>query len=98
MHRFKNYIRAVLLLLIGNNLSCQNVQATDCPLEGNAQTEHLKELNKLKNRSSFPEAKDFNHKITLSEILKKGDDKERWNHNYAAKVIGYVRDVKTALI
>jgi hypothetical protein len=87
-------LKIVLLLFVANNFYCQNIQENSCPTEGNAKTEHLQELNKLKNRSKFPEAKDINHKITLGEILKKGDDKERWNHEQAAKVIGYVRDVK----
>ena len=66
----------------------------ECPLEGSAQTDHLRELNKLKNRSSFPSDSNFNPKISLSSILIKGNDKDRWSVNHAAKVIGYVKDVK----
>lgn len=66
----------------------------ECPLEGSAQTDHLKELNKLKNRTSFPVDSDFNPKISLTAILAKGNDTERWSVKNAARVTGYVKDVK----
>lgn len=94
----------IILLLYLSFIGCAQEKAKeipkspygefDCPLEGSAQTDHLKELNKLKNRTSLPAENDFNPKISLSAILEKGNDTERWSANSAAKVIGYVKDVK----
>lgn len=77
-----------------NEIPTSTMREIDCPLEGSAKTDHLKELNKLKNRTSFPADSNFNPKISLTAILVKGNDTERWSVKSAAKVIGYVKDVK----
>ena len=66
----------------------------ECPPEGNAQTEHLKDLNKLKNRGYFPVNTDFDTTASLKNILKPGKDEKRWNSKKAARITGYVYDVK----
>jgi hypothetical protein len=65
-----------------------------CPPEGNAKLEHVRELNKFKNRAFFPDSSDFNFSITLSKLLQPGDDTKRWSNNQAARIKGYVWDVK----
>ena len=66
----------------------------DCPPEGNAKPERVRKLNTFKNRVNFPESGDFNTKITLAEILKSGQDENRWRNSQAARIIGYVYDIK----
>ena len=66
----------------------------ECPPEGSATTQALIELNKLKNRAHLPSHNDFDHSVTLKKILEKGDDTKRWNTHKAAKITGYVYDVK----
>ena len=70
------------------------IPADKCPPQGSAATERLKELNKLKNRFHLPAANDFDHEVTLKKILDPGNDEKRWNANKAAKITGYVYEVK----
>ncbi|MFN6037116.1 MAG: hypothetical protein ACK452_01515 [Bacteroidota bacterium] len=67
----------------------------DCPPEGNAKPKSVRKLNTFKNRKDFPDQTEFNESITLTEILKPGNDKNRWSNNDAAKIIGYVYDIKS---
>lgn len=66
-----------------------------CPLEGNAQSQRIRDLNKLKNRDQIPTEKDFDNSVTLQKILQTGNDVKRWNTSKAARIKGYVYDVKT---
>ena len=100
MHSFLK-IFSIALLLVLQNACAQNpvpeikpAVPDSCPLEGNAKTQHLKELNKLKNRSEFPKPENFNANITLKAVLEKGEDSKRWSPSSAAKIVGYVKDVK----
>ena len=68
----------------------------NCPLEGSAKEDGVRELNKLKNRDYLPEEKDFDREITTGLLLKPGDDRNRWDDNYAAEISGYVAEVKTS--
>jgi len=70
----------------------------DCSEEGNATTNAIKALNILKNRSSFPLAIDFNSQITLTSLLEKGDDINRWSNKKAGKITGYVKEVKVGSV
>lgn len=65
-----------------------------CPPEGDAKQKHVRELNKLKNRSDFPDATDFNLSITLEKLLEPGEDAKRWSNSQAARIKGYVWNVK----
>ncbi len=66
----------------------------DCPPEGNARQERLVELNRLKNRTSFPAQSDFDSSITLAKMLEPGDDRNRWRTDKTAEITAYVADVK----
>lgn len=68
--------------------------STPCPVEGNAKSERVQELNKLKNRTNSPLLSDFDTTITLQKLLVPGKDQKRWTSSKAVKVIGYVCDVK----
>ncbi|MFN3341121.1 MAG: hypothetical protein ACK40M_00390 [Flavobacteriales bacterium] len=66
----------------------------ECPPEGSAKTERIRELNRLKNRISFPQAQDFDTLATMKALLLPGNDEARWNEKKAARVRAYVVDVK----
>lgn len=66
----------------------------DCPPEGTAKTTRLAELNRLKNRANFATQADIDTAITLKKMLVPGNDEKRWNKTKAAKITGYVCDVK----
>jgi hypothetical protein len=65
-----------------------------CPMEGNASREDYRELNRLKNRVTAPQASDISGVITLAAILASGDDENRWANSQGAIVTGFVFDVK----
>ena len=67
----------------------------DCPPEGDAVSEKALELNKYKNRYTFPLPSDFADDISLEKMLEPGDDKGRWSMDKAARIKGYVYDVKS---
>ena len=66
----------------------------ECPLEGSAKTDRLKQLNILKNRTKLDPGNNYNAKVSLAGMLEKGNDTDRWSHNTYVKVVGYVKDVK----
>lgn len=68
----------------------------DCPSAGIALTSRQRSLHRLKNRTSFPQATDFDVRFTLDAVLQPGDDRHRWSTNSAAKVQGQVIDVAYA--
>jgi hypothetical protein len=65
-----------------------------CPLEGDAKTPALQQLNQLKNRFSPPGPNQFNPSITLTAMLAPGDDTHRWSPAMAAQITGFVVDVR----
>jgi hypothetical protein len=102
------FIRLVSLLLLCYLFSCNPADkkssqsratevpdpVTDCPVEGDAKSDRVRELNTLKNRWRMPASSDFDTLITLAEILEKGNDRNRWNVEKAVRITGYVFDVK----
>jgi len=57
---------------------------------GIALSARVRALNGLKNRTALPRAADFDGRVTLAEMLRTGDDRERWSASSAAAVEGYV--------
>ena len=53
-------------------------------------------LHRLKNRTTFPQAHDFDPSVTLDALLQPGDDSHRWSTDRAARVQGEVIDVAYA--
>jgi hypothetical protein len=70
--------------------------ALNCPSAGIALTHGAKELHRLKNRTAFPQAADFDLRVTLDALLQRGDDRSRWSVDRAARVQGLVVDVAYA--
>ena len=89
-----------LLLLLTGLFSCNTKPGGDmdiyrnCPLEGDAKRENVRELNDLKNRYTFPDSNDFDHSVTLSTMLAPGEDRNRFSDHKAVDITGYVYDVK----
>jgi len=69
------------------------VLALNCPSVGIALTTRARNLHRLKNRSVFPQATDFDSRVTLDALLQPGDDSTRWSTDGAARVQGEVIDV-----
>jgi hypothetical protein len=67
-----------------------------CPNAGIALTSKARALHRLKNRTTLPQPSDFNPQISLSELLKPGDDSSRWSTQQAARIEAYVIDVAYA--
>ena len=69
------------------------VLALNCPDVGVAFTARACQLHRLKNRTAFPQAADFDSRVTLDALLQAGDDTSRWSNDRAARVQGLVIDV-----
>ena len=72
------------------------VLARDCPSAGIALTSRQRAQHLLKNRTAFPQAADFDPRVTLDALLQPGNDRNRWSADRAAKVQGQVIDVAYA--
>ena len=85
------------LLLVGVSVAMLVVVwivlARNCPDAGIALTARARYLHRLKNRTSIPQAADFDSRVTLDALLQPGDDTGRWSNDRAATVQGQVIDV-----
>ncbi len=72
------------------------VLARNCPDVGIALTANARNLHRLKNRTTIPQAADFDSRVTLDALLQPGDDSSRWSNDRAARVQGQVIDVAYA--
>jgi hypothetical protein len=72
------------------------VLARNCPSVGIALTTRARNLHRLKNRTALPQAADFDSRITLDALLQRGDDRNRWSTDRAARIQGEVIDVAYA--
>jgi hypothetical protein len=70
------------------------VNGQPCGPEGKANSEGMKDLNRHKNRWSIPEESDIDAEVSLAAMLAPGKDVGRFDQEKAAKVQGYVIDVK----
>jgi hypothetical protein len=86
-------ILAIVLTLILIGLL---VLSRNCPSAGLAITPNARALHRLKNRTALPDPSDFNPNISLTELLKPGNDSSRWSTQQAARIQGYVIDVAYA--
>jgi hypothetical protein len=90
--------RTVLLgaVVVALLLTVWLVVARDCPSVGFALTTNARNLHRLKNRTAFPQAVDFDSRVTLDQLLQPGDDRNRWSTERAARIQGQVIDVAYA--
>jgi hypothetical protein len=65
-----------------------------CPPEGTAKRAEVKAINKDKNRFETPTADDIDTDVTLATMLAPGEDDKRFDQTRAARVVGFVVDVK----
>ena len=86
----------VAVVIVFVCLAAWLVLARDCPSAGIALTSRQRNLHRLKNRTAFPQATDFDAGFTLDTVLQPGDDRDRWSTNSAAKIQGQVIDVAYA--
>jgi hypothetical protein len=88
------------LLLVGGVIAVLAalwvVFALNCPSVGIALTSNARRLHRLKNRTAFPQPADFDSRVTLDELLKPGDDTNRWSTDRAGRIQGEVIDVAYA--
>lgn len=68
----------------------------NCPNAGIALTSRARYLHRLKNRTSLPQAADFDNRVTLDQLLLPGNDTNRWSTDLAARVQGWVIDAAYA--
>ena len=86
----------LLLLLVGLIIIFWLILALNCPSAGIALTTHARDLHRLKNRTALPTTTDFDSRVTLDALLQRGDDRDRWSNNHAARIQGEVIDVAYA--
>ena len=66
-----------------------------CRLTGNAKPgSTMAAQNTKKNRWTGPGAQDIDPKVTLAAMIKPGNDRNRFNKSRAARIVGFVADVK----
>lgn len=94
-------MRARTLLLVAGGVVALLIVAwlvleRNCPSAGIALTSDRRNQHRLKNRTAFPQAADFDLRITLDALLQPGDDRNRWSTDRAARIQGEVIDVAYA--
>src|ERR1043165_1640223 len=70
--------------------------ARNWPSAGLALTSRARNLHRLKNRIAFPQAADFDSRVTLEALLQPGNDTNRWSVERAARIQGEVIDAAYA--
>jgi hypothetical protein len=88
----KNKILLLFFLAVFSGLQAQEI-FNDCPREGSATSERLKNLNFRKNRYVLPTANDIDSGITMEALVKKGNDEDRFDESKAAVIEGYIFDI-----
>src|SRR5678816_4555244 len=86
----------VVVVLLAVFISLWVILALNCPSAGIALTTRARDLHRLKNRTSFPQATDFDARVTLDALLQPGDGTHRWSSSRAARIQGEVIDVAYA--
>ena len=86
----------VVVVLVATLIFLWLILALNCPSAGIALTTRARDLHRLKNRTTIPQATDFDSRITLDALLQPGDDRDRWSNTRAARVQGEVIDVAYA--
>ncbi len=85
------------LFVSNTSLFCQTVLLVDgipCPIEGSAQRLNDQNLNKLKNRTTFPQQSDFESAFNWTELSIFEEDSRKFDKNKAGILRGYVLRVR----
>src|SRR5690242_18938544 len=64
------------------------VLALNCPNAGIGITRRAWQQRRLKNRRALPQAADFDPRVTLDALLQRGNDRDRWSTDRAARIQG----------
>lgn len=86
----------LLVVIVSLLITVWLLLANNCPSVGIALTSNARHLHRLKNRTAFPSESDFDSRVTLDELLRPGDDTNRWSTSRAARIQGYVINVHYA--
>src|SRR6185436_8995080 len=86
----------LVVILVAALITLWLILALNCPSAGIALTTRARDLHRLKNRTSLPQATDFDSRVTLAALLQPGDDTNRWSNTRAARIQGEVIDVAYA--
>ena len=70
----------------------------NCPVSGFALTPRKRALLRLKNRDAEPTPADFDARVSLAALVAPGDDRARWDEGRAARVEGYVVEVRPGAV
>lgn len=65
-----------------------------CPVEGGGTGEKQQASDRLKNRTTTPTSAELDASVTLTKMLRKGDDENRFSEGMSAEIVGYVEKVK----
>jgi hypothetical protein len=84
---------AALLLASTLPLTAQDT-FHNCGLQGDARQKAAKVLNGDKNRSTPPTDADIDTAVTIAKMVMIGDDRDRFDEEKGAEIVGYVFDVK----
>ena len=90
-------VQAVALTGVVAITFCLDAWAQDvfhgCPMEGSSKVNSVQALNHFKDRYTAPTASEIAPAITLTAMLERGDDRNRWSNTQAAEITGYVANV-----
>ncbi len=92
------FLASLLLLAPGrgnDDLDNIKVNGKDCGLAGNGKSQAAKDLNELKNRYKIPTEGSIDPEVSLAAMVAPGSDFDRFDTRRAAKVRGFVVDVKS---
>jgi hypothetical protein len=97
-------MKATALLLLTTALTLFAAQGPDdnyimtngqpCPRDGKAKNQAVIALNHAKNRYDEPTVDDVDTDVTLAAMLAPGEDEHRFDATRAARIVGFVVDVK----
>ena len=92
--RFKAAGLILLAVLVLAASASALLPGSVCPVGGAAVTPGGREFARLKNRTAPPSAQDFDERVSLEALLRPGEDWGRWSESRAARVEGYVVEVR----
>jgi hypothetical protein len=87
----------VSFLLLGPQKNLDTITFSNgdhCGMTGNAKGSQAKDLNRHKNRWKIPATLPIDPQVTLTTMLAPGDDEGRFDQEKAAKITGFVINVK----
>ena len=96
-HPYMYNFLLTFLFVSNTSLFCQAVLEVDdvpCPVEGSAQRLNDQNLNRLKNRTTFPQQSDFESAFNWTELSKFEEDSRKFDKNKAGILRGYVLRVR----